>query len=98
MKVFLTFDAFFDFYLMNSEQGTRTDVSLSCQDRDGATALHFAASRGHSCILEQLLHMGSKVMKDYWGGTPLHDAAENGELGVRARLFSYCLCLIFRSA
>uniref|UniRef100_A0A3Q0RDL8 Espin like n=1 Tax=Amphilophus citrinellus TaxID=61819 RepID=A0A3Q0RDL8_AMPCI len=59
---------------------TCTDASLSCQDRDGATALHFAASRGHSCILKQLLHMGSKVMKDYWGGTPLHDAAENGEL------------------
>lgn len=26
--------------------------------------------------------MGSKVIKDYWGGTPLHDAAENGELEV----------------
>ncbi|XP_047442766.1 espin-like protein [Mugil cephalus] len=59
---------------------TCTDASLSCQDRDGATALHFAASRGHYCILEKLLHMGSKVIKDYWGGTPLHDAAENGEL------------------
>ncbi|XP_022056969.2 espin-like protein [Acanthochromis polyacanthus] len=59
---------------------TCTDASLSCQDREGATALHFAASRGHYCILEKLLHMGSKVMKDFWGGTPLHDAAENGEL------------------
>ncbi|KAM7410536.1 hypothetical protein PAMA_001800 [Pampus argenteus] len=59
---------------------TCTDVSLSCQDRDGATALHFAASRGHYCILETLLHMGLKVIMDYWGGTPLHDAAENGEL------------------
>ncbi|XP_028443767.1 espin [Perca flavescens] len=59
---------------------TTTGVSLSCQDRDGATALHFAASRGHCCILERLLLMGSKVIKDYWGGTPLHDAAENGEL------------------
>ncbi|KAI9542515.1 hypothetical protein NQZ68_019197 [Dissostichus eleginoides] len=57
-----------------------TAVSLSGQDRYGATALHFAASRGHCCILERLLHMGSKVIKDYWGGTPLHDAAENGEL------------------
>ncbi|XP_071782333.2 espin-like protein [Centroberyx gerrardi] len=59
---------------------TFTDISLSCKDRDGATALHFAASRGHYCILEGLLDMGSKVIKDYWGGTPLHDAAENGEL------------------
>ncbi|KAM7012806.1 espin-like protein [Tautogolabrus adspersus] len=59
---------------------TCTDIRLSCQDREGATALHFAASRGHYCILETLLSMGSKVIKDYWGGTPLHDAAENGEL------------------
>ncbi|MED6238502.1 hypothetical protein ATANTOWER_023290 [Ataeniobius toweri] len=59
---------------------TCTDVGLSCQDREGATAMHFAASRGHHCILEKLLHMGSKVIKDFWGGTPLHDAAENGEL------------------
>ncbi|XP_061592988.1 espin-like protein [Cololabis saira] len=59
---------------------TYTDIGLSCQDRDGATALHFAASRGHCCILEELLQLGSKVIRDYWGGTPLHDAAENGEL------------------
>nr|XP_019936348.1 PREDICTED: espin-like protein [Paralichthys olivaceus] len=59
---------------------TSTDVSMSSQDRDGATALHFAASRGHYCILERLLHLGSKVITDYWGGTPLHDAAENGEM------------------
>ncbi|KAM8874522.1 espin-like protein [Spinachia spinachia] len=59
---------------------TCTEVSLSCRDKDGATALHFAASRGHCCILERLLCMGSKVVEDYWGGTPLHDAAENGEL------------------
>ncbi|XP_029356551.1 espin-like protein [Echeneis naucrates] len=57
-----------------------TDIMLSSQDRYGATVLHFAASRGHHCILEQLLSMGSKVIKDYWGGTPLHDAAENGEI------------------
>ncbi|XP_034036579.1 espin-like protein [Thalassophryne amazonica] len=68
---------------------TSTDVSLLCQDRDGATALHFAASRGHYCILEILLHMGSKVVKDYWGGTPLHDAAENGELECCKLLLAY---------
>ncbi|XP_035504583.2 espin-like protein isoform X2 [Scophthalmus maximus] len=59
---------------------TCTDVSMSSQDRDGATALHFAASRGHYWVLDSLLHLGSKVITDYWGGTPLHDAAENGEL------------------
>lgn len=47
-----------------------------------ATALHFAASGGHHQILGCLLRMGSKINKDYWGGTPLHDAAENGEIEV----------------
>uniref|UniRef100_A0A673HGG5 Espin-like protein n=1 Tax=Sinocyclocheilus rhinocerous TaxID=307959 RepID=A0A673HGG5_9TELE len=57
-----------------------TDLDLSCQDKGGATALHFAASEGHHRIVERLLLMGAKVLKDLWGGTPLHDAAENGEL------------------
>ncbi|KAM9482728.1 espin-like protein [Clarias gariepinus] len=57
-----------------------TDISLSSQDNEGATALHFAASGGHCRILERLLRMGSKVIKDHWGGIPLHDAAENGEM------------------
>lgn len=69
-------------FLAGPQQVTCTDVSLSGRDRDGATALHFAASRGHRCILERLLRMGLKVVEDYWGGTPLHDAAENGELEV----------------
>ncbi|XP_012680722.1 espin-like protein isoform X2 [Clupea harengus] len=59
---------------------TFTDISLSCQDKEGATALHFAASAGHHRILERLLRMGAQVLQDYWGGTPLHDAAENGEM------------------
>lgn len=62
--------------------------------------MHFAASRGHHCILEKLLSLGSKVVRDYWGGTPLHDAAENGELEVgpvvvkkkRKLLESHCCC------
>lgn len=62
--------------------------------------MHFAASRGHHCILEKLLSLGSKVVRDYWGGTPLHDAAENGELEVgpvvlkkkRKLLETHCCC------
>ncbi|KAM9469654.1 espin-like protein [Clarias gariepinus] len=57
-----------------------TDVDLSCQDVNGATALHFAASEGHHRILQRLLHTDAKILRDCWGGTPLHDAAENGEL------------------
>nr|KAF6294270.1 espin [Pipistrellus kuhlii] len=57
-----------------------TDVSLSEQDKDGATAMHFAASRGHAKVLSWLLLHGGDISADLWGGTPLHDAAENGEL------------------
>uniref|UniRef100_A0A8C4MTN9 Espin n=1 Tax=Equus asinus asinus TaxID=83772 RepID=A0A8C4MTN9_EQUAS len=61
-----------------------TDVSLSERDKDGATAMHFAASRGHAKVLSWLLLHGGEISADLWGGTPLHDAAENGELEVRA--------------
>uniref|UniRef100_A0A8C6RBI3 Espin n=1 Tax=Nannospalax galili TaxID=1026970 RepID=A0A8C6RBI3_NANGA len=57
-----------------------TDLSLSEPDHDGATAMHFAASRGHAKVLSWLLLHGGEISRDLWGGTPLHDAAENGEL------------------
>ncbi|KAM9115864.1 espin [Pangshura tecta] len=57
-----------------------TSISLSEQDADGATAMHFAASRGHAKVLSWLLLHGGEITTDQWGGTPLHDAAENGEL------------------
>lgn len=59
-------------------------MSLSEQDNDGATAMHFAASRGHAKVLSWLLLHGGEITADLWGGTPLHDAAENGELEVGA--------------
>lgn len=61
-----------------------TSVSLSERDDDGATAMHFAASRGHAKVLSWLLLHGGEITADGWGGTPLHDAAENGELEVGA--------------
>ncbi|XP_078065277.1 espin-like protein [Mustelus asterias] len=57
-----------------------TDIDLSAQDNEGATAMHFAASGGHAETLDRLIRMGARIQKDHWGGTPLHDAAENGEL------------------
>ncbi|XP_074498728.1 espin isoform X6 [Sebastes fasciatus] len=57
-----------------------TEISLTGRDSDGATAMHFAASRGHSKVLSWLLLHGGEIVTDNWGGTPLHDAAENGEL------------------
>lgn len=61
-----------------------TTVSLSERDAEGATAMHFAASRGHAKVLSWLLLHGGEITADAWGGTPLHDAAENGELEVGA--------------
>lgn len=63
-----------------------TEISLSDRDSDGATAMHFAASRGHAKVLSWLLLHGGEIVTDNWEGTPLHDAAENGELEV-------CICL-----
>ncbi|XP_048460589.1 espin-like protein [Rhincodon typus] len=57
-----------------------TDIDLSAQDNEGATAMHFAASGGHVGTLDRLIRMGARILKDHWGGTPLHDAAENGQL------------------
>ncbi|CAG03205.1 unnamed protein product, partial [Tetraodon nigroviridis] len=57
-----------------------TEISLTDRDGDGATAMHFAASRGHAKVLSWLLLHGGEIVTDSWGGTPLHDAAENGEL------------------
>uniref|UniRef100_A0A3Q3WTZ0 WH2 domain-containing protein n=1 Tax=Mola mola TaxID=94237 RepID=A0A3Q3WTZ0_MOLML len=57
-----------------------TEISLTDRDGDGATPMHFAASRGHAKVLSWLLLHGGEIVTDNWGGTPLHDAAENGEL------------------
>uniref|UniRef100_A0A8D0DFN7 Uncharacterized protein n=1 Tax=Salvator merianae TaxID=96440 RepID=A0A8D0DFN7_SALMN len=47
--------------------------------RNGATPGHDAAATGHLACLQWLLTQG-EITTDHWGGTPLHDAAENGEL------------------
>ncbi|KAI6653265.1 Deleted in malignant brain tumors 1 protein-like isoform X2 [Oopsacas minuta] len=54
------------------------------QTGDGATPIHFASSKGHVDTLRWLLDhdtsgTGVKVT-DEVGGTPAHDAADNGEL------------------
>jgi len=37
---------------------------------------------GHTLALKWLLSHGAKIEKDDLGGTPLHDAAEHGQLEV----------------
>ncbi|XP_069321470.1 espin-like protein isoform X2 [Eulemur rufifrons] len=68
---------------------TFTDVGLTARDNEGATALHFAARGGHTPILDRLLLMGAPLLRDAWGGTPLHDAAENGQLECCQTLVSH---------
>lgn len=74
--------------LFSLPQISFTEISLTDKDSDGATAMHFAASRGHAKVLSWLLLHGGEIVNDNWGGTPLHDAAENGELEV-------CECIFF---
>jgi len=40
---------------------------------------------GHKSVLKWLLSHGAKIEKDDLGGTPLHDAAEHGQLEVSSR-------------
>ncbi|ELK32640.1 Espin-like protein [Myotis davidii] len=68
---------------------TFTDIGLTARDNEGATALHFAARGGHTPILDRLLLLGAPIMRDSWGGTPLHDAAENGQMECCQTLVSH---------
>ncbi|KAM9691460.1 espin-like protein [Dama dama] len=68
---------------------TFTDIGLTARDDEGATVLHFAARGGHTPILDRLLLMGAPIMRDSWGGTPLHDAAENGQMECCQTLLSH---------
>ena len=51
---------------------------MTTRDGDGATPLHFAASRGHLSVVKWLVFHGAKAdEKDDGGRTPLDDALEN---------------------
>jgi ankyrin repeat protein len=52
-------------------------VNIDLKDGDGATALHFAASRGHTPVVKWLLKRGAQIVVDKYGKSPVHDAAEN---------------------
>ncbi|MEE9443504.1 MAG: ankyrin repeat domain-containing protein [candidate division Zixibacteria bacterium] len=46
----------------------------------GNTPLHFAASEGHTEVIEYMIEKGADVdTKSYFGITPLHVAAQNGQ-------------------
>lgn len=60
-------------------------ASPLCRDSKGRTPLHFAASRGHTKLLQTLLKAAMKAdpldsILDFRGYTPTHWAAHHGEL------------------
>ena len=57
-------------------------VDINLLDGDGATALHFAASRGHLTSVRWLLKHGSELLLDKYGKSPINDAAENEHMAV----------------
>lgn len=60
------------------EQG----VDPNLRDGDGATPLHFAASRGHLSTVRWLLKHGARLSLDKYGKSPINDAAENQQVEV----------------
>ena len=65
--------------LQVQEQG----VDPNLLDGDGATPLHFAASRGHVETVRWLLRHGARLVLDKFGKSPINDAAENQQVEVR---------------
>lgn len=55
-------------------------VDPNLRDGDGATPLHFAASRGHLSVVRWLLNHGAKLSLDKYGKSPINDAAENQQV------------------
>lgn len=55
-------------------------VDPNLRDGDGATPLHFAASRGHLDTVRWLLRHGARLSLDKYGKSPINDAAENQQV------------------
>ena len=52
---------------------------MNSADYDGRTALHLAASEGHSNVVEYLINHNAQInAKDRWGNTSLDDAKRAG--------------------
>ena len=79
------------FCFFSCQQVNCQRVDINMKDNDGATGLHFAASRGHVDVVRWLLSKGARVCLDNFGKSPLNDAAENEQLEVCTQSTSlYC--------
>lgn len=76
---------------------TAKGVDINAKDGDGATPLHFAASRGHVDVVRWLLAKGARVLLDKFGRSPLNDAAENEQLEVRVVFLISSTCSRLRT-
>lgn len=69
-------------FLIENVQVEDQGVDQNLRDGDGATPLHFAASRGHLTAVRWLLNHGAKLSLDKFGKSPINDAAENQQVEV----------------
>jgi len=68
-------------------------VSPHTRNKDGQTALHWAAASGNDTIIKLLLaHGADPNAQDIYGSAPLHFAAENGTKGPIETLLSAGAC------
>ncbi|XP_071958222.1 ankyrin repeat domain-containing protein 27-like [Antedon mediterranea] len=66
--------------LITNKRNDPKAVTAFSRDDRGCTALHVAASYGHSSIMETLMKKGGIVCAtDYHGSTPLHLACQKGQ-------------------
>lgn len=82
------------FFLNSFHKVEDQGVDLNLRDGDGATPLHFAASRGHLSCVRWLLSHGAKLSLDKYGKSPINDAAENQQVDVIYFIFLYIFLLI----
>lgn len=73
----------FSLFYLSQIQDQGVDPNL--RDGDGATPLHFAASRGHLETVRWLLKHGARLSLDKFGKSPINDAAENQQVEVKSR-------------
>lgn len=77
------------------EQVRDQGVDPNLRDGDGATALHFAASRGHVDTVRWLLRHGANLVVDKYGKSPINDAAENHQMEVSELPCHLSVAIIF---